>query len=127
MRRAHRRPGVPVADPTFQAGDPLLVQYPAFQKLFFVGGDGIDGFPRRFFSARAIFVARVAEGMAEESVSIHVEEVGPLTLPAALGRPPHRVARGQHIHTIDDLCVHAIVGKTGRALGHVADAHHLVV
>ena len=105
----------------------MLVQNPAIQELLFKSGDGVDGFPRGLFLARAIFVARVAQGVAEVAVGVHVEEVRPLAFAAALGRPQDGVAGGQHVHAVDDLRVHAIVGKAGGALGHVADSHHFVI
>ena len=39
----------------------------------------------------------------------------------------HRVAHGQHVHAVDDLGVHAVVGEAGAAQRQRLDAHDLVV
>ena len=127
MRGANRRSGVARLDLAFQRVNSLLIQNPALQKLLFKSDDGIDGFPRGLFVASAIFVARVAQGVAEVAVGVHVEEVRPLSFAAALGWPQDGVACGQHVHAVDNLRVHAVVGKAGGALGQVADPRHFVV
>ena len=50
-------------------------------------------------------------------------------MPLAADRrgPLDRVADGQHVHAVDGLGVHVVLGEAGRAAGQVVDAHHFLV
>ena len=65
--------------------------------------------------------------MAVVAVGGGLDEHGALAGAAELRGARHRVAHGQHVHAVDDLGVHAVVGEAGAAQRQRLDAHDLVV
>ena len=89
--------------------------------------DGVDRAPGLLLLARAVLVARVGEGVAVVAVGGGLDEHGALAGAAELRGTGDRVTHRQHVHAVDDLGVHAVVGEAGAAQGQVAHAHDLVV
>ena len=73
----------------------------------------------------AVLVARVGERVAVVAVGVHLEQDRALARAAARGGARHGVAHGQHVHAVDDLGVHVVVGEAGGAAGEELDARDL--
>ena len=65
--------------------------------------------------------------MAPVTVAVHIQKHRAFAFAAQLGGALHRVAHGEHVHAVDDLGVHVVVGEPGRPARHAVHAHDFVV
>ena len=98
-------------------GQAVLVEDLVLDELATQVLDGIDGLPGLFLLLGAVLVARVGEGVAVVAVGGGLDEHRALAAAAELGGAGDRVADREHVHAVDDLGVHAVLGEAGATHG----------
>ena len=119
--------GVALVSPRFDPRESGRVGDAGRDQLGLEPIDRVDGPPGRFLFLGPVLVTRVRERVAVVAVRARLDQDRALALAADLGGPIDRLANGQHVHAVDRLGVHVVLGESGGAAGQVVDAHHFLV